>query len=136
VANRIMLVDDNAEFLRVAADFLSTDPQVEIVGQALSGYDALGQVQRLDPDLVVIDLAMPRMNGLEATRRIKARLDAPQVVILTLYDNQEYRARATAAGADGFVSKSEFGEQLLPLIHTLCSQTGHGSVTSRGCHTR
>jgi DNA-binding NarL/FixJ family response regulator len=98
---------------------LSASLHIEIVGRALSGRDALEQVALLHPDLVLMDLAMPEMNGLEAARRIKVQPDAPRVVILTLYDNPEYHAVAGAVGADGFVAKSEFGTQLLPLIHKL-----------------
>lgn len=118
---RLLLVDDNAEFLRVAADFLSTDPWVDVVGQARSGRDALRRVVHLDPDLVIMDLAMSGMDGLEATRRIKSQPDAPHVIILTLYDSTEYRVMAQESGADGFVAKSELGERLLPLIHELCA---------------
>jgi DNA-binding NarL/FixJ family response regulator len=66
-----------------------------------------------------MDVSMPGMNGLEATRHIKARLGAPYVIILTLYDHLEYRSLAEAAGADGFTSKSNFGREVLPLIHSL-----------------
>jgi PAS domain S-box-containing protein len=116
---RILLVDDSPGFLQSAASFLSADPLFEIVGLALSGRDALEQVAQLHPDLVLMDLAMPEMNGLEATRHIKAQPGGPRVVILTLHDNPEYQAAAQAVGADGFVAKSEFGAQLLPLIHGL-----------------
>lgn len=118
---KLLLVDDSAEFLRVAADFLSTDPWVEVVGQARSGRDALRRIVHLDPDLVIMDLAMSGMDGLEATRRIKSQPDAPYVIILTLYDSTEYRAMAQEYGADGFVVKSELGDRLLPLIHELCA---------------
>ncbi len=121
---RLLLVDDSPEFLEAAANFLSTDPEVEVVGQARSGQDALEQVARTRLDIVLMDLAMPGINGLETTRRIKARPDAPRVIILTLYDNPSYRSLAQAAGADGFVAKSEFGSQLLPLIHQLCPPGG------------
>jgi DNA-binding NarL/FixJ family response regulator len=115
----VLLVDDSSGFLEMAARFLSTDPRIVVVGHALSGHDALEQVARLNPDLVLMDLVMPGMNGLEATRLIKAQAGAPRVVILTLHDNPEYRAAAEAVGADGFVAKWEVGTQLEPLIHTL-----------------
>jgi DNA-binding NarL/FixJ family response regulator len=66
-----------------------------------------------------MDLTMPEMNGLEATRQLKARADEPRIIILTLHDNSEYRAAAAAASADGFVTKSELGMQLVPMIHHL-----------------
>ncbi len=115
---RVLLVDDSHDFLESAARFLSEYPSLEIVGWTFSGRDARELVARLQPDLVLMDLTMPGMNGLEATRQIKALPGAPCVVILTLYDNHEYRSAAEAAGADGFVTKSELGTQLLPLIHT------------------
>jgi DNA-binding NarL/FixJ family response regulator len=117
---RILLVDDNLDFQEAAANFLSTDPDIEIVGRAQSGRSALDQVARLNPTLVLMDLTMPGMDGLEATQYIKTRSNAPRVVILTLYDHPNYRARARAAQADGLVAKSDFGTQLLPLIHGLC----------------
>ena len=116
---RTLLVDDNPQFIEAAIRFLSSDPQVEVVGSALSGQAALEQVELLNPDLVLIDLAMPGMNGLEATQNIKLQSNAPQVIILTLYDNQEYRTACEAAHADGFVSKSDFGIKLIPIIQSL-----------------
>src|SRR5262249_42706554 len=103
---RVLLVDNSREFLKAAARFLSADREVEIA-HAFSGSEALEQVARLHPDLVMMDLAMPEIDGLSATRQIKKLPDAPQVVIVTVHDNQEYRAQAKAAGADGFISKSE-----------------------------
>ncbi len=116
---RILLVDDSPTFLESATRFLAMDVRLEIVGRVLSGGEALEQVPRLCPDLVLMDLAMPGMNGLEATRQIKAQSSAPYVVILTLNDSREYRDAALAVGADGFVTKSEFGTALLPLLHSL-----------------
>jgi DNA-binding NarL/FixJ family response regulator len=123
---RILLVDDNPEFLDVAAYFLSTEPQLEIVGRALSGHEALSKISQLQPDLVFLDLAMPNMNGLEVTRKLKGQSDLPRIIILTLHDSQEYRNLAEAMGADGFITKSDFGTELLPLIHTLFNNSGGG----------
>jgi len=116
---RILLVDNSPTFLESATRFLSMDARLEIIGRVLSGGEALEQVPRLCPDLVLMDLAMPGMNGLEATRHIKAQPSAPYVVILTLNDSREYRDAALAVGADGFVTKSEIGTALLPLLHSL-----------------
>jgi len=116
---RVLLADDHPEFIEAAIRFLSVDPDIEMIGRALSGEDALEQAILLQPDLVLLDLAMPALNGLEATRCIKALAGAPQVIIVTLYDNPEYRTAAAAAGADGFIAKSELTTQLLPLIHYL-----------------
>lgn len=118
---RVVLADDNPKFLDAATNFLAIDPQLEIVGQARSGREAVDQVAQLQPHLVIMDLAMPETNGFEATRQIKAQPDPPYVIILTLYDNPEYQAAAQRVEADGFVPKSELGLLLLPLIHILCN---------------
>jgi DNA-binding NarL/FixJ family response regulator len=116
---RVLLVDDNPAFLETEARFLSADPRVHVVGGVLSGVEALEQVGLLRPDLVLIDLAMTGMNGLETTRHLKALEPPPLVIILTLHDNLEYRIAAELAQADGFVAKADFGAKLLPLIHHL-----------------
>lgn len=118
-AIRTLLVDDSLEFLEAAERFLDSDPQIEIVGTVDSGLDAIEKASLLQPDLVLMDLAMPGINGLEATRQIKTHLNPPRVIILTLLDNLEYRRASSAVLADGFISKSEFGEKLLPQIYAL-----------------
>lgn len=113
---RVLLVDDSQEFLHAASHFLSSDPRIEVIGQFQAVGDAIGQVERLHPDLVLMDIAMPGMNGLEATRKIKEYEQPPRVIILTMYDNGEYYSASEAVNADGFVTKSEFGAVLVPLI--------------------
>lgn len=116
---RTLLVDDNPEFLEAAKRFLSSERHFNVIGTALSGEEAIDQVNKLRPDLVLIDLAMPGMNGLEATQRIKSEPDCPRVIILTLYNTPAYREASYSVGADGFVTKSDFGVSLLPLIETI-----------------
>lgn len=116
---RILLVDDGVEFLGAAIRLLSTDAQVKVVGQALSGAAALEQITTLKPELVLMDIALPGCNSLEDTRMIKAQANAPRVVILTLNDHLEYRSAAAAVRADGFVAKPDCGEKRLPLIRML-----------------
>ncbi len=119
---RVLLVDDHAEFLAALARFLSVDPTVKAVGQAHSGTEALKRTAELGPDLVLVDLSMPDMNGLEVTRQLKRLPNAPCVIMLTMHDLPQYRAAAKAAGADGFVSKAGFGTQLRPTIRALFPQ--------------
>jgi DNA-binding NarL/FixJ family response regulator len=115
----VLLVDDSWAFLGSAEHFLSMEPNLQVVGYATTGLEALDQIGRLRPDLVLMDVAMPRMNGLAATRRLKEKPDAPRIIMLTVHNLAEYRRAAAEAGADGFLAKSEFGCQLLPLIRKL-----------------
>lgn len=113
---RTLLVDDNQTFAASAAGFLSGRHDVEVVGCAHSAQEAFRMIEETAPDLVLMDVAMPDIDGFEATLKIKAGPKPPLVVILTLHDYPEYRDKARAIGADGFVSKAEFGTKLLPLI--------------------
>ena len=117
-----LLLDDNAIFLDSATRFLEADERVKIVGRAASGLEALEQADRLRPDVVIMDVAMPGMSGLDTTRRLKAETHAPLVVIATMHDHAEMRSAATEAQADGFVAKSGFCLELLPLIKSLFDQ--------------
>ena len=121
-ALRILLVDDSPTFLYAVTRALALDPRIDIVGKAASGHEALALVPLVQPDLVLMDVAMPGMNGFEATRRIKAQPNPPQVIVLTSHDLTHYRTAAEAAGADSFVSKADFGTQLLPLIDTVLAE--------------
>ena len=116
---RVLLVDDNPEFLKSASGFLALQPALQVVGGATSGADALEQIPRLAPDLVLMDWAMPEMSGLEATRLIKAQPGAPRVVVLTMYDLRQYRDAAQLAGADGFLTKAQWNTQLMPEVQRL-----------------
>src|SRR5207249_2590000 len=120
---RIFLVDDSLDFLKSASFFLSTDPRLQVVGQAQSGRDALDKLALTPCDLVLIDLHMPEMNGLETLRQLRGQSAAPRAILVTLHDVPEYRTLATTYGADGFVPKLEFGTRLLPMIHALFQQT-------------
>lgn len=113
---KVLLVDDGAEFLASASDFLARDPRVEVVGQARDGLEGVRLAEALSPDIVLMDLTMPVMNGLDATRRIKSGLTPPRVIIVTLHDDPAYRRSATVAGADGFISKTNFAELALATI--------------------
>ena len=116
---RILLVDDQAEFLTSLANMLSDDSRVEIVGQARSGREALEANDRLKPDAVLLDLAMPDMNGLQTTRHLKERTSPPCVVIMTCHGSKEYQMAARMAGADGFIHKDDFYARFPSLIDWL-----------------
>jgi DNA-binding NarL/FixJ family response regulator len=114
---RVLLVDSCPAFLRAAAHFLAADRSVAVVGQAASYPDALKQASDLRPDVVVTDLPLTP-GGDHPLNGLKDLPGSPRLVVLAVYDQPEYRDYARSLGADGFINKSEFGEQLLPLIHT------------------
>jgi len=116
---RVLLVDDSSEFLRHAGAFILEIPCVELAGWAYLGREALDLVCTLDVDLLLVDVALPGMNGLDVARRVKAMPDPPRVILVTLYDDPEYRRAAEEAGADGYVTKKDLVAQLPALIEEL-----------------
>ncbi len=116
---RVFLIDDSIGFILSAEKFLRTFPQVDVVGHEMSARKALPLLTQLHVDVVLLDLVMPEMDGLEFLKSAKSEPDSPKVIILTLFDDPIYRKAAEAALADGFVPKTEFGNQLMPLIFKL-----------------
>lgn len=104
---KVLLVDDSQEFLQALKEYFLSSPGFLFVGWAESGDSAIRKVQELRPDVVFMDISMPGMNGIEATRRIKRLSNPPRVIILSAFDNPEYRRASGVIGADGFISKSE-----------------------------
>jgi DNA-binding NarL/FixJ family response regulator len=117
-----LVVDDSNDYLDALTNLLATFPCIGNVRRALSASEALAQIGEGDdeqPDLMLVDIAMPDMNGFELTRSVKARPHPPKVIIVTLYDTPAYREAAKAAGADGFLGKSDLGEGLLSAIQEI-----------------
>ncbi|HLF20816.1 MAG TPA: response regulator transcription factor [Bacteroidota bacterium] len=108
---KVLLVDDSKEFLLTMVKFFFDNPEFPIVGWAESGASAIGKVQELHPDLVFMDIFMPGMNGLEATRQIKRLSNPPRVIMLTVFEAAEYRRASADAGADGFISKTDLTKE-------------------------
>ena len=115
-----LLVDDNNDFLHAVTHYLSIDGRLKVVGFARSGVEAIEKVALLTPALVLMDWAMPEMDGLAATRHLKGAERPPCIIMLTQHDTATYREAAAEAGADGFVAKAEFDVHLLPLITAVC----------------
>jgi DNA-binding NarL/FixJ family response regulator len=102
---RIVLVDDDPLVRSALGLMLGGQPDLEVVGEAADGRAGVDLVNRLGPDVVLMDIRMPVLNGLEATRLLHGRPDPPRVVVLTTFDADEYVVGALAAGADGFLLK-------------------------------
>lgn len=103
---RILIADDHHDFRRVVHEFLDRLPNVSVIGEAHDGVEAVDMAERLGPDVVLMDISMPRQNGLEATRIIKNRWPTTKVFIATMSDDPIYRIQAQEAKADGFMVKS------------------------------
>jgi DNA-binding NarL/FixJ family response regulator len=102
---RLLVVDDDPLVRSALALMLGGQPDVEVVGEAGDGHAALQQVQELRPTVVLMDIRMPRMSGLEATAALHRRPDPPHVIVLTTFDADDLVVGALAAGADGFLLK-------------------------------
>lgn len=110
---RILLADDQAMIRAALATLLETRSDFTVIGQAADGAEAVALARELSPDVVLMDIRMPRMDGLQATRRILAEPTPPRVVVLTTYDLDEYVYDALRAGASGFLLKHAPPEELL-----------------------
>lgn len=101
----VLLADDDAGFRRAVRRISEREKEFRLVGEAADGEEALRLEHELRPEIIFMDITMPRLNGLEATRRIKARRPQVKVIILTVHEEEAYRKAATESGADGFVLK-------------------------------
>ncbi len=119
---RTLLVDDNKTFLTAVKNFLGTLPQVLVVGEAHDGQSALAQAAKLQPELVLLDIVMPDMNGLEVAAALRKTVPAPHIVFLSMHDSQSYRTAARELGARGYVGKGDFVADLEPLIDTIAHE--------------
>src|SRR5437660_4125545 len=113
---KVLLVDDHAILRDGLRMVLEAQPGISVVGEAENGREALDLVEQLHPDVVVMDIAMPQMNGAEATRQIKRRWPSVQVVILTMHENQQYLVQIVNAGATACVLKRSAGTELVTAV--------------------
>lgn len=118
---KVLLVDDHAGFIAAAVRHLRRLPWLNLVGTAGNGIEAIAQCEVLRPDVVLMDLAMPEMGGLQATRLIKAQDAPPYIVIASHFDDGEHREHALRAGADAFVSKLAYIHDVVPLLEKLAA---------------
>lgn len=109
---RVLIADDSAAFRSALAAFLERLPQVEVIGAAEDGVQALALVASLRPDLVLMDVKMPRLNGLQATRKIRAEFPNVHVIMITLNDSEKLKAASATSGADWFILKRCLRDEL------------------------
>ena len=116
---RILIADDHELIRRGLRSILGTRPEFEICAEVADGSDAIEIARKLKPDVVLLDITMPRVNGLDAARAIRREVPHTKVIILSQYNEADMRSRALESGAQGYVSKSDVSSQLLTAIDSL-----------------
>jgi len=116
---RVLVADDQSMVRAGFRMLLSQEHDIEVVAEASNGREAIDKASRFHPTIVLMDIRMPELDGLQATRRILAENDAARILILTTFDLDEYVYEALRAGASGFVLKDDPPEQLLSAIRTV-----------------
>jgi DNA-binding NarL/FixJ family response regulator len=118
---RVLLVDDDDLMRAGLKSVLSSDETIEVVGEAGDGRAALDEIRKLRPDLVLMDIRMPELDGISATREVLAVEPSVKVVVLTTFEEDDYIFEALSAGASGFLLKRTKPEELIAAIHTVAA---------------
>ncbi|MEF9905315.1 response regulator transcription factor [Streptomyces sp. P9-A2] len=118
---RVLVADDQQMVRQGFTVLLNTYPDIEVIGQAVDGLDAVAQVADLAPDVVLMDIRMPELGGIEATRRITAATPHIRVLVLTTFDLDEYVYEALRAGASGFLLKDASSDQLAEAVRVVAA---------------
>lgn len=122
---RVLVVEDQVKILKSQLKLLDGAPELEIVGTALSGEAALEEVEKLSPDVLLCDLGLPRMSGIEVTRQVKAKHPAIEILIFTIFDEEEKVLDAVRAGASGYLLK---GATAAKIVDAIKEVRGGGTV--------
>ncbi len=116
---RIVIADDHPVVRQGLATVLSQEEDMEVVGQAANGLEAVDQAQKLQPDIILMDLQMPEMDGVEAIQQIRTETSEIGIIILTTYDTDDYIFRGIEAGARGYLLKDSPPEEVITAIRTV-----------------
>lgn len=125
----VFLADDHAVVRDGLRYLLEAQPDIKVVGDAANGRQTLQLVERLHPDVAIMDIAMPELNGIEATRRIRTDCPSTQVIILSIYSTEEHVSRALQAGARGYVLKESAGIEVVNAVRAVHS--GHHYLSQK-----
>jgi DNA-binding NarL/FixJ family response regulator len=119
VCQRVLVVDGFAGFRDLICSMLSSRPALLVVAEASDGLEAVHKAEELQPDLIVLNLGMPKLNGLEATRRIRTLSSKSKIIIASLESSADFVWEALRSGAAGYVIKAKIANQLLPAIEAV-----------------
>jgi two-component system response regulator NreC len=122
---RVLVADDHTIVRQGLVGILKGSPEMEVVGEASDGYEAVEKSLETKPDVVVLDVSMPRLSGIEAARRIHEALPAARILVLTMHDDEEYILKMVRAGASGYLLKDGAASELLAGIRTLKAGKTH-----------
>jgi DNA-binding NarL/FixJ family response regulator len=118
---RVLIADDDHLMRAGLGELLGADPTIEVVGEAATGRDAIAQTKRLDPDVVLMDVRMPDLDGIAATHQLADVAPRSRVLILTTFEQDDYIFGALRAGASGFLLKRTRPEELIAAVHTIAA---------------
>jgi DNA-binding NarL/FixJ family response regulator len=118
---RVLIAEDHAIVRQGIAALLAKEPDLDVIYQAVDGADAIKQIGELKPDVVIMDISMPQVNGIEATQRVLADGFCGKVIVLTQYEKEEYVRQALQAGVSGYLSKDSIKEELIEAVRRVHS---------------
>jgi len=120
---KLMLVDDHDVIRTGLRSFLETQPGLKVIAEAKNGIEALEQAKKVQPDIVLMDITMPEMDGMEATRQLKSLYPECQVLVLTVHADKQYFMQMLVAGASGYITKQAAADELVSAIQAVAA--GH-----------
>jgi len=124
----VLLVEDYKPFLELVSSTLSKRPEIQIVGQASDGLEAVRKAEQLRPDLIVLDIGLPSLNGLEAARLIRDVSPNSKILFLTIESSDDVIEKALSLGACGYIHKARTATELLPAVNNVFAARGPAAV--------
>jgi DNA-binding NarL/FixJ family response regulator len=118
---RVVIADDHAVVREGTRTLLEREEDMQVVGEAADGEEAIKRIEELKPDVAILDISMPKLSGIEVTRRIKPRFPSTAILILTAYDNDEYIFALLEAGAAGYLLKDAHGREVVEAVRSVYS---------------
>jgi DNA-binding NarL/FixJ family response regulator len=128
---RIYIVDDNEQFAKYMSRFLLSQENLSISGFATSGQEAIETLDKIDCDVVLMDIAMPNMNGLDTTKRLREIGFDKRIIMVSMHDDRYYNQTVQEVGADAYINKSDFCDKIIPTIERVLDSKRQQRVEAR-----